>query len=72
MTKDYMQDLFDKMISDLRKGSPIKCQSCELLFAEFRDGDKGEGWYMDCETKPECYQDDTSYDKTVGGCTNET
>jgi hypothetical protein len=52
---DY-NDLFDRMVSELRKESPKKCQSCELLFASFRDGDKGEGWYMDCETKPDCYQ----------------
>ena len=55
---DCLKDGFDEMMKELRKEAPVKCQSCECLEANFRDGDKGQGWYMDCYTKPDCYQED--------------
>lgn len=58
MTQDWAKAPFEQMISDLRKEAPAKCQSCECLFANYRDGAQGTGWYMDCETKPDCYQDE--------------
>jgi hypothetical protein len=45
----------EEYLDELRKQSPAKCQTCELLYADFSF--KKGGWEYKCETAPDCYQE---------------
>jgi len=52
---DYLEEGFNQLMKELRQKKPVKCQSCDCLESNFREGDEGLGWYLDC-TEKECYQ----------------